>query len=577
MVSQHHRSLSFALISLLGAIPVAVAPLNASVPAAACGRSAAVQQAQERSLVPAVVLRQVVVSGARYFTERDVAEFLHLRIDALLPASPEQLAHDLLGRYLAAGYSFAQVKARFDDATGRLVFEVDEGHIDGVEFAGVRADLANEFVHDFALQPGDVFCRTEATRALGVLLQPTQGAFCPGEVPAGPGASPRSRTPFEMVERDGKRVLVIHVATRRSDFNLSLGSDTREDVFSPVDGLVPVVGFNETIFDPVAFNHTYITGFASYKFGRDRAGYAIGFERPFLSGGRLLLGAEFHDLTASDDGWRLSVEEQSLAAAGFKATFRDYYDLRGYQVNAAVRIGAGHEMLAAWRDERHGALSNATDFSLFRGDQTYRPNQLAEPGRLHALLFGYTWDSRGLRDESRARRFARHQMSDLFGSRGVTDPGWRIEWTSEAAAPGLGGDFSYHRHLLDLRRYTRIARRHALNLRAIAGIGAGTLPPQRLLGMGGPGSVPGYDFKEELGERVVLVSAEYDYRLHRAIRPLLLYDAGRVFRPVSGSRDDWMQALGAGLRLGGALRIEGFWPLERGRPAQLLLRLQPTF
>jgi hypothetical protein len=579
MVSEHQRSLCFALLLVLGAVSAGAAPLNASVRPVERGRGAAVQQTQARPPVPAAALKQVVVNGARYFTERDVAAFLKLRIDAPLPASPAQLAQDLQRRYAAQGYSFAQVAARFDEGNGQLTFDVDEGHIDAVEFAGVRTDLAHEFANDFALQPGDVFCRTEATRALGVLLQPTQGAVCPAETSADLRPLPRPlTTPFEMIERDGKRVLVVHVATRRSDFNLSLGTGTREDWFSPVDGLVPAIGFNETIFDPVAFNHTYITGYVSYKFGRDRAGYSIGFERPFLTGEHLFIGAELHDQTASDDEWRLSVGEQSLAAAGLKASFRDYYELRGYQLNASARFGAGHEVLAAWRDERHQALSNSTDFSLFRRDQAYRPNQRAEPGSLHALLFGYTWDSRGLRDEARGQRYARHQMSDLFGSWGGSNPGWRIEWTSEIAAPGsLGGEFDYRRHLLNVRRYNRILRRHVLNLRAIAGIGEGTLPPQRLLALGGLGSVPGYDFKEALGERMLLLSAEYEYRLHRDIRPLVLYDAGRVFRPVSLSRDDWMQALGAGLRLGDTFRIEAFWPLERGRPAQLLVRLQPTF
>jgi hypothetical protein len=211
MMSEHQRSLSFALFLVLGAVSAGAAPSNASGRPAERGRRAAVHQAQARPPVPAAALKQVVVNGARCFTERDVAAFLELRIDAPLPASPAQLAQDLQRRYAAQGYSFAQVAARFDEDNGQLTFDVDEGHIDAVEFAGVRTDLAHEFANDFALQPGDVFCRTEATRALSVLLQPTQGAVCPAETSAGLSTLPRPlTTPFEMIERDGKRVLIVH-------------------------------------------------------------------------------------------------------------------------------------------------------------------------------------------------------------------------------------------------------------------------------------------------------------------------------------------------------------------------------
>jgi hemolysin activation/secretion protein len=149
--------------------------------------------------------------------------------------------------------------------------------------------------------------------------------------------------------------------------------------------------------------------------------------------------------------------------------------------------------------------------------------------------------------------------------------------SSIAASGALGGDYDYRRHVLDVRRYTRLSPRQTLNLRAIAGIGEGTLPPQRLLSIGGFGTVPGYDFKQENGGRMVFFDAEYGYRLSRHIRPLLLYDAGRVFRPLPLSGDEWLQAFGTGLDLGDGFRIEAFWPLDRSRPAEILIRLRPAF
>ncbi len=544
---------------------------------AVASATAAHGQQQQVAPVPAAPFRQLIVHGAGFFTDEDVAQFLKLRIDEPLPAAPPALASELQQRYADRGYLFARVEARFDEPTGRLELDVDEGRIDAVEFSGVPASIADAFVREFALQPGDVFRRTEASRALTVLLRTTQGAVRP----AGQQAL------FEMLDREGKHVLVVHLRTRRSDFNLTSGTAGRQDWFNPVDGFSPSIGFNETVFDPVGFNHTYISGYVSYKFARERAGYAIGFERPFFPGPHLFLGAEWHDDSASDDTWRLSSLEQSLAGAALRRSYRDYYERRGYQLNASLRFGGGHEVLAAWRDERQVALFNTSDFSVFRSDQSFRPNLVAQGGRLHALVFGYAWDSRGLEAESRSGRYERHQLTNLFGSRGGEEPGWRIEWTSEIAAPRLGGDFDYRRHILNVRRYTRLSPHHGLDLRAIGGVGDGTLPPQRFFGLGGIGSVPGYGFKESVGERMLLFDAEYGYRLSRSFRPIVLYDAGRVFRPITSAAlfpggsaslpDRWMQAVGGGFELGDSFRIEAHWPLEHGRSATILIRLGPTF
>ena len=546
------RTVAVALAVAAGVVTTAAAQSDGSPSAAArLGRPFA-RPAQGGASIPTVPLKELVVNGAHYFTEGDIAAYLHLRVGAPLPASPAALADDLQHHYSDHGYSFALVAARFDQTSGRLSLDVDEGHIDAIEFAGVPDAMAHTFTREFSLQPGDVFRRAEAGRALSVLLQPTDGAVRPVESTWQRDTErlPPWQRAFEMVDRGGKRVLIVHLTTRRNQFNLAAGTEGREDWFDPVDGLAPAIGFNDTIFDAVGFNHTYLAGYLSYKFGRDAAGYSIGFERPFFGNPRLFVGAELHDQTASDDQWRVSPTEQGLASSGFKASFRDYYERRGYQLNAAVRFGPSHEVLGAWRDERQEPLLNTSDFSVFRGDRTYRANQLAEAGRLHALVVGYTWDSRGLRDESHTARYERHQLADLFGSSGGDAPGWRVEWTSEIAAPALGGDFDYRRHVLNARRYNRLLDRHVLNLRAIVAIGEGNLPPQRLPAIGGTGSIPGYEFKEAVGERMILFDAEYKYLLDHNFKPLVLFDTGRVVRPIGLSRDDWMQALGAGIEFG---------------------------
>ena len=56
----------------------------------------------------------------------------------------------------------------------------------------------------------------------------------------------------------------------------------REDWFSSVDGFVPSLGMGIAVFDHDRFNHTFVAGHLSYKIASERAGYALGFERPLF-------------------------------------------------------------------------------------------------------------------------------------------------------------------------------------------------------------------------------------------------------------------------------------------------------
>lgn len=548
--------------------------------------------AQEPKAQPLPVLKSVSVEGATIFSREEILRSLELQEGNPLPKPAADLARDLERRYVREGYTYAEVTASFEAATGRLVLRVDEGRFDVIEFEGIEPALARKFEEDFELRPGDIFNRRHATRALSRLLAPARGAFTPSrEAVSGTvftssrDLERQRRIPFNIVERGGKRTLVINLKKNTGRAGLFFGTEAREDWFSPVDGFAPALGFHTTVFDHEQFNHTYVAGHVSYKFGRDEPGYALGFERPLFGSPKLYVGAEVHDLTASDDFWRLSVTEQSLVALGFKNSFRDYYRRRGYQLTAILRAHPQHEVLAAWRDERHEPVANETTFSLFRDRHVYRPNAAATDAQHHALVFGYAWDSRSFEQEAVAQTFRRHQIDDLYGSRGEQEPGWRIEWSSELASPGaLGGDFDFRRHILNARRYTRLSPHQRINARFVAGLSDGALPPQRQFALGGIGSVRGYRFKEAVGERMALLNVEYKLELGRVWfdepGPAIVafVDAGRVFRPVAGSHDKWMRGAGFGLEFGTHFRVDFGWRLDDiPQSLQVLVRFRPLF
>jgi hypothetical protein len=350
-----------------------------------------------------------------------------------------------------------------------------------------------------------------------------------------------------------------------------------------VDGFAPVIGFEAVAFDQTGLNHTFVGGFVSYKFGRDAVGYSLGIERPLLNKHRLFVGAEAHDMTATDDLWRLTTSEQSLVSVAFKNTFRDYYQRRGTQVHVGMRPDTKQELVASFRWDRHEPLENGTDFSLFRDSQTFRPNAQIPAGDLHAIVLAYTFDSRGL-GGGVAAGFERHLVDDLFRGTRRQAYGWRVDWTSELAGHGTGGDYTFNRHILNARAYVPLLPRQSIAARVMAGMSDGALPIERRFAIGGVGTVHGYRFKEAAGAGMLLFNAEYrldlmsDWRNGGSpLRALLFFDAGRIDKPVAPSTTDWLRGIGAGIEMG-PFRLELGYRLNAiPRSRQILLRLSPTF
>lgn len=527
------------------------------------------------------MLRELAVQGASVYTRDDVMWLLDLRVGGALPGTPAEVAEQLRRRYEREGYSAVRVEPQFDASAGRLTLTVQEGRIDEIEIVGVAEDDARSFrtgLADQDIRAGQVYNERVVGVAVDRLLDAAGGALRVGR------SRDNAKGSIDLEERGGRHVLVIPLRRERGHVSLGTGSGMREDLFSPVDGFSPLIGFQAVAFDRAGLNHTFVGGYISYKFGQDRTGFSLGIERPLLDKARLFVGAEAHDLTATDDLWRLTTGEQTLVAVGFKNTFRDYYRRRGTQVHAGVRPNAKQEILASWRWDRHEPLDNGTNFSLFRDEHAFRPNARVGARDLHGLVLAYTYDSRGVGASKPAAAFERHLVDDLFRGTRRQALGWRVDWTSEIAGRAMGGDDTFERHILNARAYVPLMPRQTLAARAILGFSNGTLPIERRFAIGGVGTVHGYSFKEAAGSRMTLVNAEYrldlsgNWRNDRGgfLRALLFFDAGRIDRPFPGS-GDWLTGIGAGVQTG-PFRLEfGYRADAIPRSRQVLLRLSPTF
>ena len=530
----------------------------------------------------APILAELRLEGATVYKRDDVIWLLRVREGAPLPEDAEAVAKALQERYHRDGYSEARVTARFE--SGRLTLVVDEGRIYEIEFHGVQEDDSARLRRDLGIEPGDIYNRRVIGRATDKLVADSRGALSIG-VPRRdqPQQGPTTVSEVTLERRGPRNVLVIPLRWNRTDTDGSLGSG-REDLYSPVDGFSPAIGFSTTIFDHRRFNHTFVEGYVSYKFGRDDPGYSLGLERPLFRGpARLYVGGEIHDVTASDDWWRVSTLEQALVSVGFKNSFRDYYRRRGAQFFGVLRAGQHNELSAMARWDRHEPLANATSYSFFRDDAVFRPALAVDDRHVNALVLGYTFDTRPLTGAGNRATYARHLKDNLYGSRARQHPGLRIEWTSEIAGRAMHGDADFDRHILHARGHLPLSRWTTLSLRGLFGFSNGALPAERVFAIGGIGSVHGYAFKEAAGTGMALINAEYALDLSRYVGEprrdrasvFVFYDAGRV--TGDSARKDWLRGIGFGVGAGGVRLEFGFRANDIPRSRQILVRFSPTF
>ena len=550
------------------------------------------QDVPPRAQPQAPLVRSITVTGAKEIPAAAIEDAIRVKAGEPLTDTPEHITQAIERHYRSEGYSFARVKTDYDAASGVLAIDIDEGRIDGVEFQGIDTRLMMMFTGEFALRAGDVFNLDRARQALEVLLQQTRGAVRPRRIHSSAFTDTGDDTgdlfhrpkTFDLIDRGGQRVLIVGLREPPGRVKIVPDPGEREDWFSPVDGFVPSLGMGIAAFDHERFNHTLVAGHLSYKWAARTTGYALGFERPLFGRTKVFVGGELHDLTASDDQWQVSSLEASLAAAGTRRSFRDYYRRRGVQINGAVRVHPHVEALFAWRGERQEPVPVTSDFSLWRGDQPFRANVAARDGRLNAVIAGASIDGRGFDRESLESSYRRHQLETPFGVRlddfeGRHDaaPIWRIDWTSEISAPGaFGGDFDFRRHIVTGRARALISEHQNVGVRAIGGWSGGVLPPQRLFAIGGIGSVHGYDFKEAVGDTLALLNLEYELGWRGGPKVVGFFDAGRVTSSASAD-SPWLKGIGWGIGVGD-LRIDFGYRVD-AVPSSLhvLLRVDRTF
>lgn len=235
------------------------------------------------------------------------------------------------------------------------------------------------------------------------------------------------------------------------------------------------------------------------------------------------IGGRTFDIVDGVEDWQMEDGEAGLAAFALHRDFRDYYRRHGGLGLVRFHAGRDADLTLSLGDERWESARERDPISVIRGNEAWRANPAMDEGTMHLAI-------------ARLRVDTRRREGSPWG-------GWflRAEWErgtgTLARNPRLLSivprpeGVQYARGFVDVRRYNRLAPNAALNLRFVAGgwLSGDQLPMQRRLSVGGPATLPGYDFRRAwrvdpdvltcggttlpgapaLCDRMMLVQAEY--------------------------------------------------------------------
>ena len=229
-------------------------------------------------------------------------------------------------------------------------------------------------------------------------------------------------------------------------------------------------------------------GEIGYALSGGHGRFQVGLENTF-SLSRSTVGVEFHHLTATEDDWVISSDENTIYSLLLKRDFRDYYRRSGGSIYLMPEIDPLEFSLRVMVDD-FDSLKNQANWSLFSSgpaNSRFRPNPIADEGGYHSIRADLDWDGRD--------------------SRSHPGRGWHATAHYEYGGGIMGGDYDFQRGLADVRRYQPLASGMRLDLRLRAGAGS-DLPVQYHFDVGGYSTLRGYRFKKFSGDRLVLFNVE---------------------------------------------------------------------
>jgi hypothetical protein len=210
----------------------------------------------------------------------------------------------------------------------------------------------------------------------------------------------------------------------------------------------------------------------------------------------LVIGGHAFDGVQPTESWQLSDGEVGLSSALLHRDYRDYFVRHGGEAFVRLQGTDDADLTVSFSDERWGDIEARDPWSLLRGNDPWRANPLVATGAMHLLTARAHVDTRAKERSPWSGWYLSAEWENGAGR--LTSPGPASCGPVALCVASVTNSVNYTRGMLDVRRYNRISPHAFLNLRVAAGgwLAGDPLPLQRRMALGGPGSLPGYDFRE---------------------------------------------------------------------------------
>ena len=365
------------------------------------------------------------------------------------------------------------------------------------------------------------------------------------------------------------------------------------------------------------------------KWGDETLGHEAMAEVQFGKPIGVALGARAFGVVEPTESWQMENGEVGLASVVLRRDFRDYYGRRGGDGYVRLQGGQDADLTVSFSDERWNDVRQRDPWSLFREGGQWRPNPFMDVGDMHVVTTRLRIDTREAEGSRWSGWYLSAEIEQGAGRLARIGSPLNVDIVTGALLPTSPEHVNYTRGFFDARRYSRISPFMSLNLRVVTGgwLAGDPLPTERKLSLGGPGTLPGYDFREgetapdvlqcsngirELGspaqcDRIALVQVELRSRffagslrddasddwwrpgLNGRMEWVLFADAGRgwnvgaqdggvsypsyLLPPLASFKTD----IGVGIDFGGLGLYAAKAVSENGEPVQFFVRLVRRF
>ena len=391
--------------------------------------------------------------------------------------------------YKHHGYDLVQITHQFSGT--HLLIEVDEGHLDDIRFSGNHRIKLTELTGALGFKQGDAYSKQIRTARLNQMrtrLDKNNLYF--------------KKIKSWEVKREGERNVLAIEVEERSRFKVSWRPFLD---FNRVHGLILGGGAG------ISTRETDAQIFGEVRNGLPSKiwNYQLGAEKTWFDRHPLTIGGRVYQQTDANRyaGW--SDGGEFLGAFFLGSASLDYYQRKGYHTWVKGRVTQLMDITLEFTDEDHEILFKSTDWSLLNKNLPKRGNLRINEGHLRSVTVGYNFNS--LKAPAPIR-----SGSSFRGTRQTQNyrakHGWRGNFSIEYANKRLNSDFDFNLYHFTIVRYNQLRSNHNLDFRIEGAFSDGPLPKQRLLYLGGVGTLHGYDFKEFVGDNTLLFNVEY--RVH---------------------------------------------------------------